>query len=101
MRFNFAVATTYKTHGTVMGTKIAVAFANTLQTNRNFSVREVLLLKKKRSGFEGPIPLKPLLRKISKNFENRLIERCYLAAIARKYLSEVKFADRKTRKKNT
>ena len=53
-------------------------------------------LKGKRSGFYGPIPLKPFLRKISKNFENRLIERGYPAAIVRKYLSEVKFADRKT-----
>ena len=34
------------------------------------------------------LPLTPLLRK--KNFENRLIERGYLAAIVRKYLSEVK-----------
>ena len=84
-----------------METKIADGFAKTLQTNRNISVHEVVLLKEKRSGFYGPIPLKPLLRKISKNFENRLIERGYLAAIVRKYLSEVKFADRKTRKKNT
>ena len=31
-----------------------------------------------------------------RNFHNRLLERGYLAAILRKYLSEVKFADRKT-----
>ena len=40
------------------------------------------------------LPLKPLLRK--KKFENCLIERGYLGAIVRKYLSEIKFADRKT-----
>ena len=34
-------------------------------------------------------------RKISKKFGKRLIERGYPAAIVRKYLSEVKFADRK------
>ena len=32
----------------------------------------------------------------SRNFHNRLLERGYPAAILRKYLSEVKFADRKT-----
>ena len=31
-----------------------------------------------------------------RNFQNRLIERSHLATILRKYLSEVKFADRKT-----
>ena len=31
-----------------------------------------------------------------RNFQNRLLERGYSAAILRKYLSEVKFADRKT-----
>ena len=31
-----------------MGTKIAVDFANTLQTNRNFSVHEVLLMSRNR-----------------------------------------------------
>ena len=31
-----------------------------------------------------------------RNFQNRLLERGYPAAILRKYLSEVKFADRKT-----
>ena len=33
---------------------------------------------------------------MSKNFEKSLIERGYRAAIVRKYLSEVKFADKKT-----
>ena len=42
------------------------------------------------------IPFKLLLRKISKNFENRPIERGYPASIVRKYLYEVKLADRKT-----
>ena len=39
-----------------------------------------------------------LFEKNIKNVENRLIERgyMYLAAIVRKYLSEVTFADRKT-----
>ena len=37
-----------------------------------------------------------ILEKNIKNFENRLIERVFFAAIVRKYLSEVKFADRKT-----
>ena len=32
----------------------------------------------------------------SRKFQNRLLERGYPAAILRKYLSEVKFADRKT-----
>ena len=33
-----------------------------------------------------------------RNFHNRLLEKGYPAAISRKYLSEVKFADRKTEK---
>ena len=85
-----------------MGTKIAFDFANTLQTNRNFSVHSCHATGVKKGFIKREarrllrIPLKPLLRKISKNFENRPIESGYPASIVRKYLYEVKLVDRKT-----
>ena len=42
--FQFCSSNYLQTHGTAMGTKIAVGFANTLQTHRNFSVHEILLV---------------------------------------------------------
>ena len=51
---------------------------NTLQTNRKIPVHELILVSPTR------------------NFQNRPLERGYPAAILRKYLSELKFADRKT-----
>ena len=42
--FQFCSSNYLQTHGTSMGTKIAVGFANALQTNRNLSVHEVLLV---------------------------------------------------------
>ena len=83
-----------------MGTKIAVAFANTLQTHRNFSVHPSGVKK----GFIKGEVLR-LLRTYStqttfekniQKFRNNLTERGYPAAIVRKYPSEVKFADKKT-----
>ena len=42
--FQFCSSNYLHTQRTAMGTKIAVGFANTLQTHRNFSVHETLLV---------------------------------------------------------
>ena len=89
-----------------MGTKIAVGFANTLQTHRNFSVHKLLLVSPIRceeSFIKGEVLRRLRTYSSQTTFENNiqtcrnsLRERGYPAAIVRKYPSEVKFADTKT-----
>ena len=83
-----------------MGTKIGFGFANTVQTNRNVSLStrsstRVTLQVTRALRLLRTYSSQTTRRKISKKFGKRVIERGYPAAIVGKYLSEVKFADRK------
>ena len=133
--FQFCGSNYLQTHGTAMGTKMAVAFANIFMARIekqilsqscikplfwkryiddvfslwNTSLDKIESFVKKANNFHSTIKFTAEMSETEITFldakvykgvrfdkESILLERGYLAAILRKYLSEVKFADRKT-----